>query len=156
MGYPFLSQYEFNLSALLNGRSSLKNGPVILKNEYITVRRFGGSGDLGIDIAGFCSKNGFEAVWDNYQCKRYDHPLRPGEVWVEMGKIIYYSFLGEYLPPRKHFFVCSQGIGTSLEQLLNKPTELKEKLAENWGKNCQDKISSVIDVPLTGELKNLL
>ncbi|MFV8075357.1 hypothetical protein ACNQ08_27670, partial [Enterobacter cloacae complex sp.6730661] len=70
-----------------------------------------------------------------------------------MGKIIYYSFLGEYLPPRKHFFVCSQGIGTSLEQLLNKPTELKEKLAENWGKNCQDKISSVIDVPLTGELK---
>ncbi|WP_272472345.1 restriction endonuclease [Escherichia coli] len=71
-----------------------------LKNEYITVRRFGGSGDLGIDIAGFCSKNGFEAVWDNYQCKRYDHPLRPGEVWVEMGKIIYYSFLGEYLPPR--------------------------------------------------------
>lgn len=31
MGYPFLSQYEFNLSALLNGRSSLKNGLVILK-----------------------------------------------------------------------------------------------------------------------------
>lgn len=56
-----------------------------------------------------------------------------------MGKIIYYSFLGEYLPPRKHFFVCSQGIGTSLEQLLNKPTELKEKLAENWGKIAKTK-----------------
>lgn len=27
-----------------------------LKNEYITVRRFGGSGDLGIDIAGFVQK----------------------------------------------------------------------------------------------------
>jgi len=124
-----------------------------LKSEYVTVRRFGGSGDLGIDIAGFCSENGFEADWDNYQCKRYEHPLRPGEVWVEMGKIIYYSFLGKYIPPRKHYFVCSQGIGTSLEQLLNKPSELKEKLAENWDKSCLDKITSVHDVPLAGELK---
>ncbi|HAX3387875.1 TPA: restriction endonuclease, partial [Escherichia coli] len=41
-----------------------------LKNEYVAARRFGGSGDLGIDIAGFCSDKGFEAVWDNYQCKR--------------------------------------------------------------------------------------
>ncbi len=66
-----------------------------LKNEYVAARRFGGSGDLGIDIAGFCSDKGFEAVWDNYQCKRYGHPLRPGDIWVEIGKIIYYSYLGK-------------------------------------------------------------
>ncbi|ENG7108933.1 hypothetical protein ABUO72_005050, partial [Escherichia coli] len=69
-----------------------------LKNEYVAARRFGGSGDLGIDIAGFCSDKGFEAVWDNYQCKRYGHPLRPGDIWVEIGKIIYYSYLGKYTP----------------------------------------------------------
>lgn len=66
------------------------------QNEYVAARRFGGSGDLGIDIAGFCSDKGFEAVWDNYQCKRYGHPLRPGDIWVEIGKIIYYSYLGKY------------------------------------------------------------
>lgn len=101
-----------------------------LTSSYIKVRRFGGSGDLGVDIAGFTSDDGFRDVWDNYQCKRYDHPLRPSDIWVEIGKIVYYSFKGEYLPPRQHFFVASQGIGTSLEQLLNKPDTLKAKAGE--------------------------
>ena len=102
-----------------------------LSGAYAKVRRFGGSGDLGVDIAGFVSERGFQAVWDNYQCKRYDHPLRPSDIWVELGKIIYYSFKKEYLPPRRHFFVASQGIGTSLEQLLNKPDTLKAKTRES-------------------------
>lgn len=118
-----------------------------LKNKYVTVRRFGGSGDLGIDIAGFCSDKGFEAVWDNYQCKRYGHPLRPSDIWGEIGKIIYYSHLGKYLPPRKHYFVCSQGIGTSLEQLLNKPSELKEKSIDNWDNYCLNSITSTAETP---------
>jgi hypothetical protein len=89
-----------------------------LKSDYAKIRRFGGSGDLGVDIAGFCSGLGFEGDWDNYQCKRYEHPLRPSDVWGEIGKIIYYSHIGEYTPPRRHYFVCSQGIGTSLEREL--------------------------------------
>ena len=48
-----------------------------LQRSYQKVRRIGGSGDLGVDIAGFCTENGFEDTWDNYQCKRYDHPLMP-------------------------------------------------------------------------------
>jgi hypothetical protein len=59
-----------------------------LTGSYKKVRRFGGAGDLGVDIAGFCTDQGFQGVWDNYQCKRYDHPLRPSDVWVEIGKII--------------------------------------------------------------------
>lgn len=125
-----------------------------LKSKYLTVRRFGGSGDLGIDISGFCSDKGFNGVWDNYQCKRYGHPLRPSDVWVEIGKIVYYSYLGRYTPPRKHYFVCSQGIGTSLEQLLNKSSELKEKVFENWDKYCREEISSTIKIPLTRALKD--
>src|SRR5262249_54555432 len=90
-----------------------------LASIYKKVRRFGGAGDLGVDIAGFASDAGFKGVWDNYQCKHYGHPLRPSDVWIEIGKIIYYSHRGEYVAPRKYYFVCSQGIGTSLEQLLN-------------------------------------
>ena len=63
-----------------------------LSGVYTKVRRFGGSGDLGVDVAGFTSENGFQNDWDNYQCKRYNHPLRPSDIWVEIGKIVYYSF----------------------------------------------------------------
>jgi hypothetical protein len=124
-----------------------------LSDAYAKVRRFGGSGDLGVDIAGFTSENGFHDVWDNYQCKRYDHPLRPSDIWVEIGKIVYYSFKREYFSPRQHFFVASQGIGTSLEQLLNKPDTLKAKARETWDKHCKSKITSTKDIPLCGALE---
>ena len=124
-----------------------------LGNNYTKVRRFGGAGDLGVDVAGFCSDHGLVGVWDNYQCKRYDHPLRPGDIWVEIGKVIYYSHLGKYAPPRRHYFVCSQGIGTSLEKLLNKPIELKAKMAENWDRYCLNGITSTAAIELSGALK---
>jgi len=56
--------------------------------SYVKARRFGGAGDCGVDVAGFCTDKGFEDAWDNYQCKRYAHPLRPNEIWGELGKII--------------------------------------------------------------------
>lgn len=123
-----------------------------LESSYVKVRRFGGSGDLGVDIAGFCGDQGFEGTWDNYQCKRYDHPLRPSDIWIEIGKIVYYSHKGEYTPPRRHYFVASLGVGTTLEKLLNKPTELKSKLKENWNGHCKDKITSTGEIELSGDL----
>ncbi|AZF12898.1 hypothetical protein C4J93_4738 [Pseudomonas sp. R2-37-08W] len=123
-----------------------------LESEYAKVRRFGGSGDLGVDIAGICSQDGFKGPWDNYQCKRYDHPLRPSDIWVEIGKIIYYSFKGKYIPPRKHYFVGSQDIGTTLEQLLNDPAELQFKTEDNWEKYCKTGITSTMETRLSGEL----
>lgn len=123
-----------------------------LFDAYHKVRRFGGAGDFGVDVAGFATDKGFKAPWDNYQCKRYDHPLRPGDVWLEIGKIIYYGFLGEYLPPRKYYFVCSRGVGTTLEQLLNDTAELKKRTRNNWAKHCKDQITSKKEVNLAGAL----
>lgn len=105
-----------------------------LKHQYPKVRRFGGAGDLGVDVAGFSTLTGFDGPWDNFQCKRYDHPLRPSDAWVEIGKVIYYSFIKKYSVPRHYYFICSQDIGTSLEQLLNKPSELKTSWLKT-GKN---------------------
>jgi hypothetical protein len=123
-----------------------------LEGSYVKVRRFGGSGDCGVDIAGFCTDKGFEKTWDNYQCKRYAHPLRPSDTWVELGKIIYYSHIGEYLPPRKHYFVASLGVGTTLEKLLNKPTELHREFKENWDRHCRSGITSTKEIELSGKL----
>lgn len=123
-----------------------------LEATYKKVRRFGGAGDLGVDIAGFCTDEGFQGIWDNYQCKHYSHPLAPSNVWVEIGKIIYYSNCGKYIPPRKYYFVCPQGIGTSLEKLLNNPANLKKELAKNWVGHCQKNITTTQEIVLTGEL----
>jgi hypothetical protein len=124
---------------------------ISLENAYVKVRRFGGSGDFGVDIAGFCTDSGFENTWDNYQCKRYADPLRPSDIWVELGKIVYYSHIGKYTPPRKHFFVASLGVGTKLEKLLNKPTELHKKFKENWNEHCKSKITITKEIELSGE-----
>lgn len=69
-----------------------------LKKVYVQVQRFSGAGDMGIDVAGFVDEKRLQGVWDNYQCKHYDHALWPGDVWAEFGKIIWYSFKGEYVP----------------------------------------------------------
>lgn len=127
-----------------------------LEDTYFKVRRFGGSGDCGVDIAGFYTDKGFENTWDNYQCKRYAHPLRPSDIWVELGKIIYYSHIGEYTPPRKHFFVASLGVGTTLEKLLSKPTELHQKFKENWDGHCRSGITSTKEIELSGKLLSYL
>lgn len=121
--------------------------------HYEQIRRYGGAGDMGIDIAGFSTSDRFQGNWDNYQCKQYDHSLRPSEAWLEIGKVIYYSFLGEYQPPKNYYFVCSKGIGTTLEQLLGAPEKLSDGAKRNWDQYCLKGITSTKDVPLTGELK---
>jgi hypothetical protein len=123
-----------------------------LESFYAKVRRFGGSGDMGIDVACFVTDQGFNGGWDNYQCKRYDHALRPSDIWVELGKIIFHSFNGEYAAPRKYYFCASQGIGTTLEKLLNDTNKLKQKCRDEWVDKCSANITQKQVVPLSGDL----
>lgn len=109
--------------------------------DYPCVRRFGGSGDQGIDIVGFITDARWDGGWDNYQCKRYNTSLCASDIWVEIGKIIYYSYKGEYPPPRKYYFVASKGVGTTLQKLLGNPEKLKQQAQANWEKHCQNKIT---------------
>lgn len=124
----------------------------ILEDSYHQVSRFGGAGDQGLDVVGFISDGTFDGGWDNYQCKHYDGPLAPSDVWLEIGKLIYYTFSGEYPPPQNYYFVASKGIGTSLGKLLANPARLKEKARENWPKYCAGNISKSVTADLTGEL----
>src|SRR5688572_17060604 len=76
-----------------------------LKAKYGSVERCGGAGDRGRDVVAY-EMNGQTDTWDNYQCKHYDHALHPGDVWCELGKLCYYTFVGEYAFPREYFFVA--------------------------------------------------
>tara|TARA_B110001469_G_scaffold100262_1_gene97531 strand:- start:3210 stop:4196 length:987 start_codon:yes stop_codon:yes gene_type:complete len=126
---------------------------VSLINQYHKVRRMGGANDCGVDIACFHSELGFEGKWDNYQCKRYGQPLVPTDIWSEIGKVIYHSFNKEFTAPRKYYFVCSTGIGSTLEKLLSKPSQLKEAAEKNWDIYCKSKITSTHKIELSGLLK---
>jgi len=122
-----------------------------LKKLYKNVQRFAGSNDRGIDIAGFADAHSLMGVWDNYQCKHYDHALYPADAWLEIGKILWYSSKGNYKPPRAYFFVAPRETGTTLSQLLANPTALKAELLNVWDKNCRDKITDKESISLAGD-----
>lgn len=126
-----------------------------LKQRYSQVQRFTGSGDKGIDIAGFVDQKKLLGVWDNYQCKRYlDHAVTPGEAWPEIGKILWYSFQGEYCPPRRYYFVSPHGVGTKLTRYLANSEKLKTAVIENWEKAIRRNITEQCDVPLEGSFRD--
>ena len=58
------------------------------RSRYQHVTRLAGSGDMGIDIAGFTDDNGLKGVWENYQCKHYDSSLTPADAIPEIGKCL--------------------------------------------------------------------
>lgn len=122
-----------------------------LRDQYGTVQRCGGAGDMGRDIIAFDKTD--PAIWDNFQCKHYKAGLTPGDIWVELGKLVYYSFIKEYTYPRKYVFVAPQGAGTKLSNLLRKPDNLKSQLIENWDKHCKAGITSTAEIELDPDLR---
>ena len=101
------------------------------KYTYIKTERLAGAGDMGRDIVAYITDpkiNPEDYEWDCYQCKHYDHSLRPSDIWVEFGKIIYYTFKSQYPIPKTYFFIAHQGIGTSLNKLLQDTSNLKDEL----------------------------
>jgi hypothetical protein len=122
-----------------------------LRAEYELVERCGGAGDMGRDvIATVKAGNG---AWDNYQCKHYHNALAPSDVWVELGKLAYYTLNGEYSYPRRYVFVAPQGVGPKLSNLLKKPHALRDGLLENWDKTCRTEITKTQVVECDAAMK---
>lgn len=126
------------------------------EKKYKEIIRYTGAGDMGLDVLCFHTSDKFNGPWDNVQCKRYACELMPSHVWIELGKIIYYSFLAEYPPPTNYFFAASKGLGLKLKKLLTKPDQLKLQLIANWDKYCKTGISTTKTLPLEGPLKEYL
>ena len=125
-----------------------------LRDQYSIVERCGGAGDMGRDIIAFDKVS--PAIWDNFQCKHYKTGLTPGDIWVELGKLVYYTYTKEYTYPRKYVFVAPQGAGTKLSNLLRKADKLKAQLIDNWDKHCKTGITSTLEVELNIDLRTYL
>lgn len=102
-----------------------------LEPSYHQVKRLGGPGDQGIDIAGFRTADGFEGPWDCFQCKHYDDPLTPSNVLPEVIKLLRHAANEDYSLPDRYVFLAPQGCGPSLNRLLSQPSKLKELVVQS-------------------------
>lgn len=123
-----------------------------LQAKFKKVERISGAGDKGRDLICLECEPIAPSRWANYQCKHYDRPLLPSEIWVELGKLCYYTWKGDFPVPREYRFVAPHDVGPKLHHFLSKPAKLREELVKAWPDACQRKITSV-EVPLTGPLK---
>lgn len=98
-----------------------------VSRQYLQVKRIGGSGDKGADVAGFLTTSGFEGDWDCYQCKHYGAPLGWSDVLPEIVKVFRYAAAGDYVLPRRYAFVAPRGLSSTMSRLISRPTTLKQK-----------------------------
>lgn len=121
------------------------------QKNYLSIWKPAGSNDKGRDIVGIFDDQG---NWDNFQCKHYDHPLAPSDIWLELGKLCYYTYIGNFSIPRKYYFMAPQGVGATLGDLLKKADDLKNELFKAWDQKCKTSITKNQSIDLTDSLKS--
>lgn len=126
------------------------------KYKYHSIQRKAGSGDLGRDVVGFYSADKHEGEWDNYQCKQYKKSLPTDEGMLELGKILYYAFKGNFTAPKKYFFVAPKGVNRNLDRYISNPSEFKNTLINEWDKYCKNKIIKNSEVLLSNDLRKFI
>lgn len=111
-----------------------------INTMYVDVVQIGGAGDKGRDVIGYVDDE--KSICDYYQCKHYEKQLTPSDIYIELGKVIYYTFKKIIPLPRGHYFVAPKGEGPKLHDLFLKPNQLKTKLQENWDEHVKTKITT--------------
>lgn len=106
-----------------------------LTPRFVQVKRLGGSGDRGADVAGFHSEDGFGGDWECFQGKFYGRALSQSDAWPEILKLFVAQSDGHYLFPRRYYFLAPKGMNTRLNYLLSSPQNLKAQFIEQLGKN---------------------
>jgi len=120
--------------------------------QYNRIVRIGGAGDMGRDIIASYSNSDI----DYYQCKHYANSLAPSDVYIEFGKLCYYTYTCEIPISKSYFIIPSNGIGPSLQKLIDTPSSINNTLIENWEKHCQTKITKTTPILLDVAFKNYI
>ena len=121
------------------------------KKQYHLVTRLGGANDYGVDVACFCTDDGFQGDWDNYQCKHYADPLGPKTAIQEIGKLMWHVYSNNLTKPRKYYFFAPKDCGPSLKKLLLDKGKLRLEVKSKWSDWCAKSITSTQDISLDGE-----
>lgn len=105
-----------------------------LETSYFQIKRLGGSNDRGADIAAFKTDKQFEGPWDCFQGKHYADALMPSDAFPEILKVFVSVVDGHYVFPDRYAFLAPRGCGPTLNRLLSKPTDLREKFLQYLAK----------------------
>ena len=124
-----------------------------LPSGYVSVQRYTGAGDKGVDVAAFHDKDRLRGCWDNYQCKHYARPLSKADAFIEIGKCLWYAFRKDFCIPKRYVFVAPRGASTALGLLLANELKLRQELEKAWEKSVSGKITSSGRIELTGDFK---
>ena len=124
--------------------------------KYYETKLFSGTGDLGRDVVGFHTSDKHDGKWDNYQCKQYGRTIPTDTGLLELGKILYYAYKGEFTAPETYVFVAPRGINRNLEKLIFSPAKLRHTLISEWDKYCANKIIDKQNIPLDVGLRAFL
>jgi hypothetical protein len=137
---------------------SFRTGPKNLPYNHqargwARLNRRSGPGIVAKRIVGFLTKERHEGPWHNYQCKQYGKTLPTGTALLEVGKVLYYSFKGEFTRPTGFFFVAPRGINRNLKRLIAKPSEFKRALLDGWDEHCAKGLVEGSVTTLTDDLR---
>jgi hypothetical protein len=118
--------------------------------RYVQVGRFGGAGDMGRDVVGYLDPVATNGRLDIFQCKHYGHGLQPGEVWGEIGKLLYYTFIKAFAVPDLYRFVCPHDVGPELGRLFENPETLRANIIAVWAEKIEKNITKKRPIQLEG------
>lgn len=115
-----------------------------LDTKYVLVERHGGSGDHGVDVAGYLSRKRLEGQWHNYQCKRYTAALSWGTAAGEIRKMFVAAAAGAFTVPTRYVFVAPI-ISRSLPRQFAKPTECRTKFLQELSTTRDKLVTALTD-----------
>jgi len=124
--------------------------------SFYEIASFSGPSDMGRDVVAFLTPKKHEGAWYNYQCKQYKNNIPTSTALFEIGKILYFSFIGRFTPPEQYYFVAPRGVNRNLETLIFNPTEFKNRLLADWDKICSTKIIEGQIIKLDQDLYNFI
>ncbi|MBR1330738.1 hypothetical protein ABIA00_004195 [Bradyrhizobium ottawaense] len=118
------------------------------------VQQRGGAGDKGRDIVVWLDPPSSKSRrWSLYQCKHYDTKLGTGVAAAEIGKVLYYTFTGDYSSPQEYWFVTHRGVTSDFQDYVDQPEALRTYILAGWNDRCATKITSKQTIALSAALK---
>jgi hypothetical protein len=110
---------------------------------FAEVKRLGGAGDRGIDIAHLRTTQGLDGDWDCYQCKHYENAVNWSGILPELVKVFRHSASGDYTFPSKYVIVAPKGVSTDLENTLNSPERMQARFLDDLAKHWHEDAASL-------------
>lgn len=116
----------------------------------------GGAGDKGRDVIVWLDAPNIKPRrWRLFQCKRYDTNLGLSKAGIEIAKVLYYSFKGDYTVPESYHFVTHKGVTSPFQDLLDDPAKLMAEILSTWD-DYSNSITSLKTLSLTDDLKKYI